>query len=1753
MKNIRFENSMSSFLTRRDAIAVMVMQAIIIKREVLRLSPRQAALSALEHTDELLEAMGGPKKTIKPSSNSLMANGNPNKTMKTYIRNLFVAFFAFIQLTVGYMPLEASQSVSKISPNKNFTIAKIIPSRPYERRVTLEIDHTISYPALINWINRDIPKISPRLELEWDMNHKKRNQISLKGDFKAGQRYSLIFKPGFEIDGKRYKPTTTSFVIEPVSYIEFFDENNVIERNSKQLLHLNLTNIDRFTVHSMNIPPIYIPHVLGTNIKWEETLRNLVPQDYLTLASLPHEFTELRGKLGKDTQIFNFQKNYKEKPFSVPLTFRENSNKGSIQLVNVKSENPNFEAKSSYKLLKITDIGITYKRSKKNLLIWLTSMQKGVPLKNKKMYAVDDQLHIFYLGRTNSDGIIMVKPGMFKSISLSSSKTFRSKEKLLDISRISSLIALSHDDTSFIEVKSGSEFYPDNLQKEITVGKTKEMIKASIFTERGIYRPGDTVFFKGALREYSNGNIKAYENKTPVRIENSRGEIVFESKYIPTEFGTLSGNLKLKSHYPLGTYTIFMGSEDSYESTRTFELQEFRAPKHKTRITFDTETRKDSEYANLERETQYLKIKIAGQYYVGGPLKNAQVRWKIFHGKTHYKVNGYDDFRFENSGADEELIESSETILDINGNAEFSFPMGSLVMSGKRSLVVVASIIDFDGRVATSKSVYQAEPDYLVGISKQPRTVNAGIELPIRFVVLKNKGLQIQEGKLKVDILREGWNYIRKRNERGEVYWNWQKLWEKVLSTDHDINKTNTPFIFSNTYSGDYLIRTSFTSKGAIYTSGTVLKVEGGFRSYKDRNKKNPYERIFLTSDKSTYIPGNTATIKFIPVRKSPAYLVTIERDGVLDYSLLKTEENQPSLEVPLTDIHSPNIHVSILGSLPRKEFPHYPSSIDEGAPNFQYGSIKLQVLKKSDKLQIIVNNGVDSVSQKPSSTGTLQVSVKDKNGTGKKVELAIGIIDEKVLALTGYKTPDLSSLSRIEIPLGVGTADLRSWLSKQTPLKMIWNKPLTGGGGLEKSSASDTTIRADFNPVAYFNPSVVTDSNGEVTIEYTLPDSITSYRIYIVACDRGDGFGNIELPLIASKDFYIEPGLPRFFSKGDKYKFLVKAINNSEISSSLDFVSNSTENLSIAQQDGDYFLDAKDSTQIKIKGEALVAGTATVNLSASFEGKADEVELKIPVYSGHTIGTDVLIGSFKGDTRLTLPIDKSVKGLSKDEFVENAQFNLTFSKTPLLRMSGGIAYLLQYPYGCIEQTSSRLLPLVALRGLLTDGQIPDITTASADKYIKAGIERILMMQTESGGFGYWPGNKSPHQLGTLYAMAALSIAKKNGVDIPEEPMQRSINYLKDLLNSNDSLSPTYVAFGSYVLSLNNAFKPSSMNLFKRVSGRSTEAEMFMLLAKNKSGDPKKIKPKRKFWNIFYPKQLDIIAPTIFDEFNAKHRYKAVALLAANSIDPDHPLAHRMAKELTESMESGGFWTSTSDTGWALYALGEYYKNLKTTSSPASVNVLWGDQSSNEFLEDQKFKTVDLNVSSNLENSTLKLKSDTTEPIYYKATLKYPRMGYAESGHSNGFHVRKTFENQSGSGDIQVGDIVKVNVDIDVSGLSYDKPYSYVVLDDPLPSGLVAINSAINTEEQLDEPDDESSYWNKDGTYKFVPNFVEFKDDRVLVYKDKMFWNGTYQYSYYARAIMEGDFVLPSTKVQLMYSPQVAGFSPKERIQVSGR
>ncbi|MFC1855969.1 hypothetical protein ACFL2A_05455 [Thermodesulfobacteriota bacterium] len=168
----------------------------------------------------------------------------------------------------------------------------------------------------------------------------------------------------------------------------------------------------------------------------------------------------------------------------------------------------------------------------------------------------------------------------------------------------------------------------------------------------------------------------------------------------------------------------------------------------------------------------------------------------------------------------------------------------------------------------------------------------------------------------------------------------------------------------------------------------------------------------------------------------------------------------------------------------------------------------------------------------------------------------------------------------------------------------------------------------------------------------------------------------------------------------------------------------------------------------------------------------------------------------------------------------------------------------------------------------------------------------------------------------------------------------------------------------------------------------------------------------------------------------------------------------------------------------------------------------------------------------------------------YKLELKYPRVDISKNGLSRGFSVEKKIINTNIGKPVRVGDIVKVELFIDVNNRSN----RYIVIDDPLPAGLVAINSALKSEEPVpnENPDEEYywyRYWSSDGYYNFRPNFFEMRDDRVLAFRDYS-WRGRFKYTYYARAIVEGDYIIPSTKVQLMYDHSVRGYSPQSSLRI---
>ena len=291
------------------------------------------------------------------------------------------------------------------------------------------------------------------------------------------------------------------------------------------------------------------------------------------------------------------------------------------------------------------------------------------------------------------------------------------------------------------------------------------------------------------------------------------------------------------------------------------------------------------------------------------------------------------------------------------------------------------------------------------------------------------------------------------------------------------------------------------------------------------------------------------------------------------------------------------------------------------------------------------------------------------------------------------------------------------------------------------------------------------------------------------------------------------------------------------------------------------------------------------------------------------------------------------------------------------------------------------------------------------------------------------------------------------------------------------------------------------------------------------------------------------------DDFQCRFRTPALALLAAQAILPEDPLTQEEALLLLGGLDSQGIWTSTADTGWALLALGSYFKDASFGAEPVEIAISQpGVPPAQRLKLDPKgFRTVGLNAGALLKNPVVKVAGQAGKTWLYKLELTAPRLDIAAAGAANGFKVRRVIKNTDGSDVIKVGDLVKVTVFMDVAG----KGQRYVVLDDPLPAGLMALNSAFKTEEPVpegdeEERDDDFDYVTPEGTIRFRPNYFEIQNDRVLAFRDQVY-SGSYQFEYYCRAVCEGKFVAPATRVAAMYSPGVNGYSPQGELIVKGR
>ena len=1637
--------------------------------------------------------------------------------------------------------------------------------------------------------------------VSFSISYENMDTLRIYGEFKHNQKYTIQVDQSLKSeDGSDYTATKNTFVYPdfPPS-IEFYNDGDAIELHSRQLLHTQIRNVNEIIYQGIDIPAALLPEIFEFAEKNAACVNSVFQSYLLKYSERSKKLYEASKRVPLFSKCFRpalyerqtfFSENAKNifHQYSIPLTFRSNNLHGGVLLTRLAAGENDAAPYTKMKIFRISDIASHCRSSKKNILIHTTSLSSGKSISNAQifLYAKDS---IYYAGQTDKDGILILDENdKFENLTYNSTEftIVPQKKRALNPEDIESIFIYSGEDWTFLdksfrtivelpknhdfrqiqETISNNNNYEDDYEEQdqnntSTFKSIKfSSIKSSIFTERGIYKPGESVFYKIIVRKFESSTGNAYPAKDLpllITVSNSKGENIYSKKINCNEFGSVYDTVFIKPYFPTGKYNILVrgGADDANLNEYSFEVQDIRPPRHYVEINAKQCIIEDSSYAGAPVKINAAQCLFSSKYYVGGPLKHGQVRWEIYLSPNEYTVENFDTYYFGYPRLDDEmqLIESTEVTLDEKGEVRVYTPIGTEILSGMKNLYFTVSALDFDGRISSASQFMNIMPEYKIGVSRFRQTILPGERQALEIIVLDKENKPVQQGSLQVSLSREGRAYVRKRLNTGQFDWNYQRVWSNILSSEIRIENGLARYDFDIAKDGIFAVTFKYTdNNGNEYVSGA--KFVSGTGSYYDydynsERTKLKYCNISVIPEKKNYKPGDTVKVKFYSPKKLATCLVTVERDKILEYKIIDCQNSEQAFELKASDYFSPNVFISVSGSVKRLRFPDYSFSEDNSAPESAWGGALIEITEQNKKMNIEINNN-KNIKAKPGEQITFTIKTTDSENKGIISEVAVAAVDEGVLSMTGYQTPDMEDLMKFLLPLEVSGYDNRQNILLQVPYQRLKQKALTGGDGdgSSASKAMDIT-RKDFRPVAFFHPAILTDNSGTVKISFKLPDLVTSYRLIAVACDKTSLLGSTEIDIEAVKDFYIEPGLPQFFTEGDSFIFNTAAFNKTASEISMNFSIKSQGYLNLTTEGHITNINPYDRKIIKVKGKAEKTGPEKIIFSSAAADYCDIVQKEISVQPRYLMDEDIVFSDFvkNGNIQYLFPVSSKKIKFIPDDCVTI----LSLSTNPVSRLSGGLKYLLEYPYGCVEQTSSKIIPLAGLRALLKRGLISGIDISQTDVYLKKGIERLFTMQTGSGGFGYWPGDNSPHQWGTIYAAAAISFSKKAGHEIPDDNFVKALAYLREIAVNNNSGNSQFNGFAAYILALNGRLNISDYETIrKKITGTNPCANILMMLASKTAN----FHTSRQLTDLLLINIKTIKKGNYDDnEFYLKYLSRSVSLLACAAICPDNKEAAQIAGELTQCIENAGRSVSTADVGWALMGLGEYYDRIKNNSKISNCVIQQAGLSNINVAVGFADEKIVFNSAAFIKNSVITVNSDNNNTLFARLYVKYPRNDYSDYGYSNGFKISKTIENMDGGKSIKVGDIVKVTVYIEA-----ENPYNYVALDDPLPAGLAAISSAINTEQNIKKLEAENKndyynyYWDEGGFYRFAPDFFEIRYDRALAFRTEV-WRGKYRYSYYCRAICAGRFYSLPAKVQAMYQPQQRGYSRAEVIEISDR
>jgi alpha-2-macroglobulin len=1364
-------------------------------------------------------------------------------------------------------------------------------------------------------------------------------------------------------------------------------------------------------------------------------------------------------------------------------------------------------------LVNFTDIGVVSKLSPTRGVVWATKLSTGKPLPGAAVTVRDGAGKATWTGTTDATGIAVL-PGV-EALGATSETTTALR-----------IYVQQQADWTMINPSAtgGLSTWAFNVSSDH--GTTPTKLRGFMHTDRGLYRPGDKVHVKGLARVTKLGAPLALPDaskKVAVEVAGPQGKSFLTAKAKLSAFGGFWFDIDVPSDARLGDYTITATLEHG-TFTRSFTVEDYRP------ATFEV-TGKTKESLVVSRGDVHGTV--SANYFYGAPVRNASVDVAVHSRKRHVAFEklpefdfgddrNYESYYMYESDDSQQLVTEDHVALDGKGNGSFTFSVNPDEVTSDADLLLHADVHAPSNEVISkSFTIPYFHAKRYFGIKSPGYFLD--VKKPQKFqIVSVGPDGKIVDGDAKVKVTRRDWNCVWEDwGYRGS--YQCKDTTQTILDTKIAITGGKPAEIaFTPATGGDYLVEVSGDKDAAPAAQRSYAwGDEGG--SWKSDDTL----AFTIATDKQEYKAGDTANLILKTDLSNATGLVTIERDGVIEQRLIDVTPTTKRLTVPITASYAPNVYVSVAlvqgrtGDGPR------------GKPRMRMGIANLNVRPEDNRLTVTIDS--DHKDYRPGARVTATVKVTNAQGQPVAAEVSITAADEGVLSLIAYKTPDPVPTFYAPWGLGVQSATQLEYL-RDIPAPNL-ERPATGGDSLG-------TVRSRFVASAVWVPGAVTDANGIASVVFAAPDNLTAFRLMAVAADKTYRFGSADKRFTVSKSLQLHSALPRFVDLGDALQAGVVVHNETGKAGTATVKLVTDEHITVAS-------GAEQKVQVAVGARVPVlfdltpaaSGTAALTFSVAMNGETDAVRLELPVkHPGNRRSVDVAHGATKDPKTISV-------SLPPDAVPATAEVVVSVDPDGLSGIEDGLAELIGYPYGCMEQTTSKMVAMIAARDLAESLAIDGLTGDRLDGFVKAGITKINKQQTAYGGLSLWPGGE-PNAFYTAYGLWGLYLAKQAGYTVDSSRIDEAIQYLQNDGANPDKNAPVYNEMGNLAA---QAFAAYVRALYK---DKSAAAVATTILAEGKLPIYGKVYAARALAisvGVKDPavvKVVDEIAAlaaaatksdALIDEpLENDHGYymasdtrtTSAVLLALVELDPKNPAIKPLVRTLMTARRATRAW-DTHANFYSLLALTTYAKAAAGASPSVTVALAGKDLLTGPLTGKQKLRVVTQPLPAQAE-----LTITPSGEVAYSVQVRYRARPETIKAEAHGIELSREYLDDSGKpkGEVHVGDVVVVRLRVKVPDDS-----SHVMVSDALPAGFEALNTrlatvAADTSKQL-------TWWHE---------YRELHDDRVD-FASEYVWNGALEYTYSIRAIAVGKFARPPATAQLMYDPKTSAQTALDILEVKAK